>query len=439
LSGDKGALIGLASQDVSRMNQLISNVASQNVRSPISPVTENVPVGGGKAVIVLTVAKGIDRPYFDRNGVIWLKSGSDKRRINSKKELRRIFQDGGSVYADEVPTKADINAIDRSRFKDFLLQTYNTKMPGNKRDLAQILDNLELAHEGKMNLAGLLLFAEKPQLFKPIFIIKAVCFPGTSIAAKEYLDSEDFEGSLQQQYEGAVAFIMRNLRKEQRGRNVNTTGISEIPRFVFEELLVNALIHRDYFVNGSIRVLVFSDRIEIISPGTLPNHLTVEAIKMGVSVVRNPIIVSFITKGLLPYRGLGSGIRRALEGSANIDFFDDRTTCAFTVTIWRDKNIQSLVKQKTTAKAESEGRVKAGSRQSEKAESETSIEDRILIGLQQGTLSKIEIARVLGKKRPDGQVNLAIRQMLKKGEIERTIPEKPNSRLQKYRLRTHKK
>jgi ATP-dependent DNA helicase RecG len=335
---DKGATIGLTSHDVSRINQLISNVASQNIRSPISPITENIPVGGGKTVIVLTLAKGIDKPYFDRNGVIWFKSGSDKRRINSKEELRRIFQDSGSVHADEVPTKADISAIDRSRFKDFMAQAYATKLPSNKQDLTRTLDNLELAHAGKLNLAGLLLFAEKPQLFKPLFIIKAVCFQGTSIAAKEYVDSEDFEGTLQQQYEGAVAFIMRNLRKEQRGRSVNSTGISEIPRFVFEELLVNALIHRDYFVNGSIRVLVFSDRIEIISPGTLPNNLTIEAIKMGVSVVRNPIIVSFITKGILPYRGLGSGIRRALEGFESIDFIDDRTTCAFTVTIWRNKN-----------------------------------------------------------------------------------------------------
>ena len=209
---DTGAAIGLASHDVSRINQLISNVASQNVRSPISPSTENVPVGGGKAVIVLTVAKGIDKPYFDRNGVIWLKSGSDKRRINSKEELRRIFQDSGSVHADEVPTKADINAIDRSRFKEFMVQAYATKFPGNKQDLTRTLDNLELAHAGKLNLAGLLLFAESPQLFKPLFIIKAVCFPGTSIAAKEYLDSEDFGGTLQQQYEGALAFIMRNLR-----------------------------------------------------------------------------------------------------------------------------------------------------------------------------------------------------------------------------------
>jgi predicted HTH transcriptional regulator len=269
-----------------------------------------------------------------------------------------------------------------------------------------------------INLAGLLLFAEKPQLFKSLFIIKAVCFPGTSIAAKEYVNSEDFEGTLQQQYEGAVAFIMRNLRKEQRSRNVNSTGISEIPRFVFEEPLVNALINRDYFVNGSIRVLVFSDRIEIISPGTLPNHLTVEAIKIGVSVVRNPMIFSFITKGILPYRGLGSGIRRALRA---LTFLTIEQPAPLRLQFGGIKIFSPLQNRNLLP------------RQSQKAESEISIEDRILLALQQGPLSKIEIAKVLDKKRPDGQVNMTIRQMLKKRDIERTIPEKPNSRLQKYR------
>lgn len=270
---DCGEITGFGSSDILRINQLISNAASQNVRSPVSPTTENVAVDRDKLVIVVSVPEGLDKPYFDRNGIIWLKSGSDKRRIHSKEELRRIFQDGDLLYADEVPTRAEIRDLDRVRFREFVSQTYNTKLPVNKRDLTRFLENLELAHAGRLNLAGLLLFAENPQRFKPTFITKAVCFPGTSIAAREYIDSEDFEGTLQQQFEGAVAFVMRNLRKEQRGRNVNTTGIPEIPKFVFEELIVNALIHRDYFINAPIKVLVFSDRIEIVSPGSLPNHL----------------------------------------------------------------------------------------------------------------------------------------------------------------------
>jgi len=88
---------------------------------------------------------------------------------------------------------------------------------------------------------------------------------------------------------------------------------AEIPESVFEELLVNALVHRDYLVNATIRIFIFDNRIEIISPGHLPNNLTVEKIRAGNSNIRNPILVSYVAKGLLPYHGLGSGIKRALD------------------------------------------------------------------------------------------------------------------------------
>lgn len=128
---------------------------------------------------------------------------------------------------------------------------------------------------------------------------------------------------------------MRNLHKVQAGRGVNAPGLPEIPESVFEELLVNALVHRDYLVNAPIRLFIFDNRIEIISPGHLPNNLTVEKIRNGNSNIRNPILVSYVAKGLLPYHGLGSGIKRALEQWPQIEFADDHDGCLFRVTVTR--------------------------------------------------------------------------------------------------------
>jgi len=133
-------------------------------------------------------------------------------------------------------------------------------------------------------------------------------------------------------FEGALGFVLRSLPKRQQDRGVNEPGRPHIPRIVFEELLVNALIHRDYFVEAPVRLFVFEDRIEIVSPGHLPNPLTVEKIRAGNSVLRNPILASFAAKGVLPYRGLGTGIRRALTEWSAIDFRDDREACTFTAT-----------------------------------------------------------------------------------------------------------
>jgi predicted HTH transcriptional regulator len=96
----------------------------------------------------------------------------------------------------------------------------------------------------------------------------------------------------------------------------------------------NALMHRDYFVSAPIRIFIFDDRVEIISPGHLTNNLTVANIKTGNSNIRNPVLTSFATK-LLPYRGLGTGILRALREYPSIEFESDRDGNLFRATIRR--------------------------------------------------------------------------------------------------------
>lgn len=333
---DDGTISGLSRQAVSRLNQLIGNAASHLVRSPLSVQTENIAIGNGRVVIVVTVPKGMDKPYFDKNGVIWLKVGADKRRVNSKEELRRLFQMTDQFHADELPTKAGIEKLDKLRFRDFLRDAYKQEYPDSPGELTRLLQNMNLAtDEGRLNLAGVLIFAEKPEWIVPQFVVKAIRFPGNAIHATDYIDTEDFAGPLRKVFDDAIAFIMRNLHKVQAGRGVNAPGLPEIPEAVFEELLVNALVHRDYLVSAPIRIFIFDNRIEIISPGHLPNNLTVEKIRTGNSNIRNPILVSYIAKGLLPYHGLGSGIKRALENWSNIEFSDDRDGCLFTATVHR--------------------------------------------------------------------------------------------------------
>ena len=128
---------------------------------------------------------------------------------------------------------------------------------------------------------------------------------------------------------------MRNLYKVQPDKGVNSPGTPEIPEQVFEELLVNALVHRDYLVSAPIRIFIFDDRVEIVSPGTLPNNLTIANIKTGNSNIRNPILISYAAKGLLPYHGIGSGIVRALEAWPDISFEDDREGSLFKAIVHR--------------------------------------------------------------------------------------------------------
>ncbi len=249
-------------------------------------------------------------------------SGSDKRKV-SQDELRRLFQESGKLYAEEMIFKnAAGQDIDLELFKEFHEKKYGVPFEGNEKSLLLTLENLNLASNGFPNLASLLLFGKNPMKYIPLSQVIAVSFVGNDLGGGEYRDSENIEGNLRKLYTAGLAFLKRNLKKIQNGQDFNSTGILEIPQPVLEELLINALIHRDFFVSGNIRLLIFDNRIEIISPGKLPNNLTVEKIKRGVSIKRNQTLASFAFD-LIPYRGIGSGILRALRQYPHIEFIDE--------------------------------------------------------------------------------------------------------------------
>jgi len=322
-AGDDGAVPGLSSQDIARLNQLISNAASQSVRPAVNPLTENVSHPNG-TVLVVTIPAGVSKPYMDKNGIIWVKSGADKRRATSREEIQRIFQQGGLVHADEtlIPdmgtAEVDVLFLDR-----YLEETTGETIEARGIPLDRLLENMNLAKAGTLNLAGALLFAKRPETRLPAFIVKAVAFPGDAIEDEVYLDSRDLTGKITEIFEQGIRFLTGNTRTMQNGKSVNSLGDPEVPRIVWEELLANALIHRDYFTTAPVRILIFASRIEIISPGHLPNNLTIENIKAGNSNIRNPILASFAAK-MLPYRGLGSGVLRALKACPEIELIDDR-------------------------------------------------------------------------------------------------------------------
>lgn len=99
---DDGTFSGLGREDMGRLNSLVSNAASQHVRPPINPLTEDIAVPDG-LVMRITVYDGVSKPYMDKDGVIWIKSGADKRKATSREGIQRLFQNAGLVHGDEVP------------------------------------------------------------------------------------------------------------------------------------------------------------------------------------------------------------------------------------------------------------------------------------------------------------------------------------------------
>lgn len=335
---DLGNIVGVTPEDIRRLNNLVSNVASENVRPPINPITENVSTDRG-LVIVMTIREGLSKPYADNQGIFWMKSGANKRPVTSREEIQRMLQRAGLVHADEVPVEGTtLDALDDAHFEDFFLKQFgrsvNDALEDSGMSMAQLLNNLRLAKDKTLDLAGLLLFGRNPQLHRPAFVVKAVSFVGNDLAGERYRDSEDIGGCLRDMHTRTMSFITRNIRRVQGNKDFNTEGDLEVPVVALEEIVVNMLLHRDYFISAPWRVMIFDNRIELISPGALPNNLTVENIRSGVSNMRNPLIASYATKEL-PYRGIGTGIRRALASVPALELESDNERSLFTARIPR--------------------------------------------------------------------------------------------------------
>jgi predicted HTH transcriptional regulator len=232
--------------------------------------------------------------------------------------------------------QTSINEVELSKVDKYVKVIQKREIDDKTEITETLLTNLNILKDGRLTLGGLLFFAKNPQKYRPAFCVKAISFFGNSIGGTDYRSSKDIEGTIPEIFDETVDFFNANLQHVQDGQNFNKTGKLEISQTALEELLQNALVHRDYSKNSPVRVMIFDNRIEIVSPGSLPNSLTIENVKMGQAVVRNNLLVTYCSK-LMIYRGFGSGITRALEAQPNIELINDAEGEQFKVIIPRPK------------------------------------------------------------------------------------------------------
>jgi len=315
-----GELNGLSFKEIQKHNEMLVNAASNNIKPSLFITTEQVSINN-EILIIAKIPEGTNKPYKDKTGIIWIKNGSDKRRVTSNEELVRLLQESKSIFADEqIIPNTSFSEFDIDKFKIYLKKRYDKSVEEYDIEIKQLAVNSNLIKDNNLTLTGLLLFGKNPQKLRPLFSVQCVAFADNSIETTNFIDKEPiFEGDLKTIFDKSIAFINRNLTKKQTDKSFNSQTELEIPYEVFEELIVNALIHRNYFINSSIKIFIFPNRIEIISPGVLPNSLTIENIKNGISIPRNPTLQS-IAQFILPYSGLGTGISRIIKTYSNIDF-----------------------------------------------------------------------------------------------------------------------
>lgn len=322
-----GEILGLSYEQLQFYNNRLGNIANDKIKPQIFISTEVVSIAsetGENKILVVYINEGTNKPYKDKSGTIWIKQGSDKRRLIDNSEIMRLFQQSSNLFADEMEVyDTTIDDIDERLFADYFKKEFKVTYQKKGLTYEEALRAKRVLRNDKVSLAGLLFFGRDPQNIKPAFTIKTVSFFGNDIAGVSYRNKpEDLKGTIQELFKQSMDFLRSNLQHRQQGQEFNSVGILEISEIVLTELLQNALIHRDYFKNAPIKIMIFDDRVEIVSPGKLPNSLTIDDIKYGNTVIRNNQIAMFASH-TMPYSGLGSGIKRAVAQQPDIVLIND--------------------------------------------------------------------------------------------------------------------
>ncbi len=332
-----GIPIGLTPEKVEQYDKIVSQIAD-NIKPVVYITTDVVRIPDNILILVIHIQEGINKPYKTDKGEIFVKQGSNKRLVTENAEIKRLFQQSSNLLADEMEVYGtSISDINVPAFEDYFKKEFNQSFEEKGLTLEQALKAKRALRNGKLTLSGLLFFGKEPQSFKPAFTIKLVSFWGNDISETQYRSKPaDLKGTIPELFNKSLDWIKSNLNSIQLTNEFNTIGKLEISEIALVEIVQNAIVHRDYFKNSPIRIMIFDNRIEIISPGKLPNTLTVEDIKYGNPVIRNNQLVS-LSMHVLPFSGLGSGIKRAIKEQPNIEFFNDVEGEQFKVTIPRPK------------------------------------------------------------------------------------------------------
>ena len=242
----EGIITGV--QNISALNNLISNASTEICVPPVYPVMQTLLMDE-KKVVVLYIEEGLQKPYRTKSGKYLMKAGADKRAV-SQEELSRMLQQGHSFHTEELPVRDAMieTALEKSSFYFFFEKEYNEALINylekENQSLQNILTNLNLARGNELNLVGLLFFSKQPQKFRPSFICKSVSFYGKEIEDNRYLSSEDINGTLETQYKNGMNFLKSNLLKRQQTESFNSLGKIEISEIALEEFFVNLLLYK---------------------------------------------------------------------------------------------------------------------------------------------------------------------------------------------------
>jgi len=318
--------------------------------------------------------------------------------------------------------RASLEDIDKEKIKSFVALAGSKRgFPLSEAASAEaVLTHLNLYSDGKLTNAALLLFGKEPQCYFINSEVRCASFYGTTVE-KPIPSYKVFQGDVFKLVDQAEEFVLSKLdyRIGTRTTGASVPGAYEIPRDIVSEAIVNAIAHRDYSSNGSVQVMLFKDRLEIWNPGTLPLGWTTDKLKkLHRSMPSNPLLADpMYYAGYIERLGTGTLdiLRQAKKaGLKEPDFEDDGE---FRIVVYRKTYTGQVTLELTPD-----------------VTPDVTPEVERLVLIMNGEMIRVELQEILSLKDEKNFRENYIQKAIKLGMIEMTVPEKPKSRNQKYRL-----
>lgn len=319
---DQGLVRGIPKDRMGDLEEWVINIASNNCEPPIRPIIRKLVlpdfVGNEVQVMIVNIPKSL---YVHRTsgGRWYIRVGSTKRDL-TQHELARLFQQRGRTFVfDEMIIPGAVeDDLDKNSLRGF----FGPSTAITFRDLLVNTRALTMDEDRVLRptVAGLLVFGKSPQSHLTSANIEAAVYTGMIPDSNNLIHSDSILGTVADQIDQAVSFVKRFMLKPAK----KGAGRQDFPQYkisAVHEAVVNAVAHRDYSISGSkIRLFLFDDHLEIMSPGGLPNTITLETLPYR-EFTRNQLLVSFLSRiksketGRAFIEARGEGVRKILSES----------------------------------------------------------------------------------------------------------------------------
>ncbi len=382
---------------------------ARNCDPPVKVLVQRV----GQVTIV-HVRESDAKPVQCSDGFFW-RQGSTTQKL-SREEIRDFFRSEGHIRFDLSPCPSFRYPQDFDRAK-YLAWLRHSGISGRPRT-EDVLVNIEAAERSGGRLlfrnAGVLFFAKNVRHFFDQAYITCLLAKGTDKV--HVLDRKDFDGGIVTDIEDAMRFVERNTRTAWRIEALRRENIPEYPMKALREAITNAVMHRDWFMQGAnVFVELYTDRIEVSSPGGLPKGMVLS--DLGRKSIRRNTLIADLLHRIEFIEKAGTGIKRIrdearAQGCPEPAF---EASGFFTATF--------LPNPEVCARAGAQSGAQSGAQWA-----------KVLEALSGKTHSARELATTLGLRSKTGALKRVLNELLSSRLIEQTLPDHPGSRLQRYRM-----